>query len=301
MVNKKRTKIVIMALILMTLLPASWILSKEPVFSYITLENVSRFNEDRVAFQHVEHFYNPLVDNSIEVLLIIKKSKMYLMKDGFDDTGSIKEKRLMLGMEATLIDDEALWKNKLNGKPDYIKITDRRVEIMTNRNEEFVSKNFGKFYSTVRDSFIKRHVAVFRQLMRNRRESGLYVMRKPLPKPVQVGLDTSKMPTKYITSARAKTIDEKIYYCEDADGDGITETFTVQLPDGFDWGFKSGPNMIFIYKNKTKEIETLIGKLTNEAYFGTSEEERTILESFPKEQDIVDMIEDIVPDEKFYK
>jgi hypothetical protein len=283
-------------------LPITWLFAKDPNFKYIDLLKVSRFNEDRVAFQHVQKFTDPLLDNSLQVLLIIRKSKMYLMKDGYDASKTVKEKRLMMDMELRLIDDEALWENKLNGKPDYIKITDRRVEVMNNLNEDFVSKNFGPFYTKVRDSFIKRHVAVFRQLMRNRRESGLYVERRTLPKPFRIGAKpASSYKTKYYISARAKTIDEKIYFCEDADGDGITETFTVTLPDGFDWGYNSGPNMIFIYKNKTKEIEALVGKLANEAFFGTSEEEKTILESFPKEKEIVDMIEDIVPDEKFYK
>ena len=37
-----------------------------------------------------------------------------------------------------------------------------------------------------------------------------------------------------------------VYYAEDADGDGITETFTVESRDGFQWGFKSGPNVVCI-------------------------------------------------------
>jgi hypothetical protein len=99
----------------------------------------------------------------------------------------------------------------------------------------------------------------------------------------------------------AKTIDDTKYYCEDADGDGVTETFTVTRPDGFDWGYQSGPNIIFIYKNSEKDIETLIGKLAYESLYGSVEEERDIIKSFPKQDEVVDFIQKLVPDEKFVK
>ncbi|HPB81516.1 MAG TPA: hypothetical protein PK200_05700, partial [Spirochaetota bacterium] len=68
-----------------------------------------------------------------------------------------------------------------------------------------------------------------------------------------------------------------------ADGDGITETLTVNINDGFHWGFKSGPNIIFIYQNKDPEIQKLIGNLTKDAYFGTEEEQTTLKKSMSKE------------------
>ncbi|MBN2401554.1 MAG: hypothetical protein JXN64_04070, partial [Spirochaetes bacterium] len=75
---------------------------------------------------------------------------------------------------------------------------------------------------------------------------------------------------------------------EDSDGDEITETFYVVYDDGFNWGFKSGPNILFIYNNRDEEIKQLMGKLCYEAYYGTPEEESLILKNFPKETDIID-------------
>jgi len=56
--------------------------------------------------------------------------------------------------------------------------------------------------------------------------------------------------------------------------------------------------VIFIYKNKEKDIEKLIGNITKEAYFGTAAEEKNIIETFPKDQDIIDkLVTDAVRDE----
>ena len=86
-----------------------------------------------------------------------------------------------------------------------------------------------------------------------------------------------------------------MYSCEDADGDGVTETFIVNGRDGFDWGYKSGPNLLFIYKNTDKDTETLIGKLANEAVSGSVEDEKEMIETFPKEKDIDDLIKWLTP------
>lgn len=265
-------------------------------FKVIKIEKVSRYNEDRIAYQHIEKDISTRFDNSISCLLIVKDRKMYLFRDGHDEPSNVSTQRLILEMENRLIPD--LWKNKIDNKPDYIRITDRRVEVLKKVNQEFVTNNFGDFFTNVRDKFIKRHVNIFKTLMINRRLSGLFVRRRPLPKKVY---DTG--PTKYYTSVTGKTIDETIYFAEDADGDNITETFTVNIPDGFHWGFKSGANIIFIYNNSQENIKNLIGKLAYDAYYGTPEEGEIIKKQFPKEDEIKEMIDDIyrVVDPNFKK
>jgi len=255
-------------------------------FRIMEIENLSRYNEDRVAYQHVEKDISMAIDNSITCLLIVKDSKIYLFRDGYDSPEDVETQRLILEMENRLIPD--LWKNKIDSKPDYVRITDRRVEMMKNVTQEFVTNNFGEFYTSVRSNFLQKHVNIFKAMMINRRESGLYVERHPLPKKVY-----DDGPTKYFTSVTAKTMDEKIYYAEDGDGDNITETFTVHIPDGFNWGFKSGPNIIFIYSNKQEDVKNIIGKLAYEAYYGSPEEGELIKKEFPDQNQVNEMIDDI--------
>ena len=270
-------------------------------WTYIDLFKISRYDEDRVAFQHVNKFSDPYLDDSVETLLVIRDKKMYLFKDGFDELSEIRQSRLLLDMENKLYSDQEIWKNKMNALPDFVQVTDRRIELMKNFDEKFVNENFGQYYKSVRTALLKRHVAIFRQLMRNRKDSGLIVDRWPVDKPVYIG--AVQEPTKFAFSATAKTTNETVYYCEDADGDGVTETFTVHSADGFNWGYKSGPNIVFIYNcdPKNEEIISIIGKLANESYFGTPEEEKSIIESLPKESEIIEMIDDLVPEQKFYK
>ena len=260
--------------------------SRNLAFKVMNLENISRYDEDRLAYQHVEKDLSVSIDNSVSCLLIVKDKKMYLFKDGYDNEKDVRTQRLILEMENRLIPD--LWKNKIDDKPDFVRITDRRVELLKNINQEFVTNNFGDFYDNVRTKFLQKHVNIFKTLMINRKESGLYVVRKPLPKRVY-----DDGPTKYFTSVTAKTIDETIYYAEDADGDNVTETFTVNLPDGFHWGYKSGANIIFIFNNSQENVKKLIGKLSYEAYFGTPEEEEIIKKGFPAKADVNDMIDDV--------
>jgi hypothetical protein len=260
--------------------------SKDIPFQLIEIEQLSRYNEDRLAYQHTEADLGPIIDNSLSSLLIIKDSKIYLIKDGYDDGYIVQEQRQLLEMENRLIGD--LWVNKIDNKPDYIRVTDRRVEVLKNISQEFVTNNFGEFYTSVRDRFLQKHVNIFKALMINRKESGLFVERTPLPKRAY-----DEGPTKFRTVVTGKTIDEKIYYAEDADGDNITETFSVTIPDGFNWGYKSGANIVFIYKNKQENIKNIIGKLATEAYSGTPEEENIIKNEFPQKDDINDMIDDL--------
>lgn len=260
--------------------------SKNIPFKVIKLEKVSRYNEDRIAYQHIEKNVSMQIDNSLSSLLIVKDRKMYLFKDGHDSTIDVRTQRLILEMENRLIPD--LWKNKIDNKPDFVRITDRRVEVLKNQSQEFVTNSFGDFYTNVREKFIKKHVNIFKTLMINRALSGLFVTRRPLPKKVY-----DNGPTKYYTSVTGKTIDEVIYFAEDADGDNVTETFTVNLPDGFHWGFKSGANIVFIYNNSQENMKKLIGKLSYEAFYGTPEEEKIIKQQFPDKNDINNMIDDI--------
>jgi hypothetical protein len=271
-------------------------LAKAIPFKILDIENVSRYNEDRIAYQRIEKNSSDYVDNSIETLLVIKDRKMYLLKDGFDDPKTVETNRKILEMENKLMTD--LWINKINNKPDFLQTTDRRIEILKKIDEDYVEKNFGEYYRNVRNKFILQHVNTFKGLMVNRKESKLNVIKSPIPKRLA---DADNSETKYYYSVTAKTIDEKVYFAEDSDGDGITETFSVTIPDGFAWGYESGPNILFIYNNnkdpnnkdKNKEIEDMIKDLTKMAYYGTAEEEKFIKENFPNEKTTTEMIDDI--------
>ena len=80
----------------------------------------------------------------------------------------------------------------------------------------------------------------------NRKESGMLISRKPIPEDIFAHDEGNK--TRYSISVTSKTLEGAVYFAEDADGDGITETLTVDLSDGFHWGYKSGPNIILIYR-----------------------------------------------------
>jgi len=275
--------IAILLLVAVAVPPARAYFGRGIDFMPIEVETVSRYNEDRIAYQQIQTAPNLGRDDSVASLLVIKDRKMYLLKDGFDDPRVVRTQQVLLEKESAIVGD--VWVNKINGKPDYIRITDRRIEVMKNFSEDFVAQQFGAFYTSVRNAFLKKHVQVFRQLMTNRAESGLVVERVPLPKPIYVGAPDE--PTKYATYVIGKTIDEKIYYAIDADGDGVTETFTVNIPDGFHWGYKSGPNIILILNNTDEEVKGIIGKLAHEAYYGTPDEEKSIIQTFPKDSDII--------------
>lgn len=257
------------------------LMSREINFQLIDLQNVSRYTEDRIAYQHIELTDrqmkdNPNSDSSLATLLLIKDKKMYLIKDGYDNLNDMKLQRTLLEIEDKASGDLSL--NKISGKPNYVRITERRIEMLKKIDlpgvEEFVSKNFGKFYLNVRNAFLEKHVSIFRQLVIGRKESNLVIERVRLPRRLILGGGDEKF--RYATYVVAKADDEKIYFAEDADADGVTETFTVHIGDGFNWGFGSGPNLVFIYQNTQEDIKKIIGNLTTEALAGTKEEEDVI-------------------------
>lgn len=271
--------------------------SREHLYSDIAIDSVSRYNEDRMAYQQVEYVINPeehqKQDTSLASLLIIKDRKMYLFKDGYDDPQVVEQNRIIREMENRLLQNE-LWVKEVDGKPDYLRITDRRTEILkkiiVSESADNLAQRYADFYQKMRDSFIQKHVGIFKGLMINRKDSDMEVIRKPIPKALNYN-----GPTKYYLSVTAKTKDGVVYYAEDGDGDGITETFSVELPDGFHWGYKSGPNIIFILKNKQENIKGMIGTLTKDAYEGFPEEEKIINKQFDQlDKEIPALMDDLI-------
>jgi hypothetical protein len=285
------------ALILTIIMITASAFSRDLSYKIITIDDVSRYDEDRIAYQQIENIIDPeehqTQDTSIGALLIIRDKKMYLFKDGYDDPKIVEQNRVIREMESRLIMN-TLWEREIDGKPDYVRITDRRQEIQRKEisfgAQENLDERYANFYAKTRDSFIKRHTEIFKGLLVNRKDSELKVERRPIPKPLNYN-----GPTKYFISVVGKTKNGMIYYAQDADGDGITETFTVNLPDGFHWGYKSGPNIIFIYKNKQENIKELIGNFTKFAIEGTPEEDKIIQKQFDQlDVEIPELMDDLI-------
>lgn len=288
MISKEKwTKKYIIASIFIILFSVS-IFSKEYTYLPLNIDKISSYINERVVFQHVEQSKDVSRDNSYEALLIIKDHKMYLIADGYDNIFDVNAREYKASVNKTYSENmsDLLWTNKINGKPDFIQIMDRRNQVIINSNEEFVSTNFGTFYKEFKIKYIKEHVVKYRQILKNRKDSDLIIERKQIPGAAH---------GKNSILVKAKSFDDVVYTCEDADGDGITETFTVHLGDGFHWGYKSGSNMMFIYQNTDKEIENLIGKLSNEAVFGSVEDEKSTIESFPKTKELDDLVKSLIP------
>jgi len=270
--------------------------AKDLSYLEIDISKISRYNEDRITYQQVEYIVDPeqhqSQDTSVATLLIIRDRKMYLFKDGYDDHKIVEENRIIKEMENTLIQNE-LWVRSIDNKPDFLIITDRRREIMkriTTKPTDNISDSYGNYYQKIRDTFINEHIKVFRSIIINRSDSDVEIIRRPNPK--RLGYEGE---TKYYTSVTARSKEGVIYFAEDSDGDGITEAFSVDLPDGFNWGYKSGPNIIFIYKNSQENIKAMIKDLAREALEGTSEEENIINKEFTTlESDTMKLINDLV-------
>jgi len=308
---KKYKSCVILFFFILLFSSASDLFSKERVFSIINPDKISRYTEDRIVFQRVEKRKDTTKDdfiennsitedNSVENLLIIRDRKTHFIVDGYDSISDIQTNKIIKDAQNKYLEDNDFWLNKINGKPDYIRIIYRRSDLMVNANEEFVTTNFGQFYKSVRDRFIKLHVDKFKQLLRNRGESKLAIDKHVLSYKVNPE-NSNDIQEKFFISAKAKANDGTVYYCEDADGDGITETFTATRDDGFDWGINSGPNLLSIMGNTDKDIETFIGKLSNESVHGTVEEEKKMFQQFPTEKDVINLMDQVTPMDQFYE
>ncbi len=287
------------------------LLSKGKAFSILDPDKISKYNEDRIVYQRIEKkkditkddfIENNSItkDNSVENILIIKDRKMHFIVDGYDLLTDVQRTKIIQDTVKKYIENNDFWVNKINGKPDFIRVIYRRSNIIVNSNEEFVTTKFGDFYKSVRDRFIKMHVDKFRQLLRNRTESGLMVDKRLLSYKINPE-NSNDIKQKFYISVKAKSNDGTVYFCEDADGDGITETFTASRDDGFDWGLDSGPNLLCIMHNSDKIVENFIGKLANESAYGTIEEETKMLQQFPSEKDVLNLMDQVTPTDKFYE
>ncbi|MBN2158868.1 MAG: hypothetical protein JW807_05690 [Spirochaetes bacterium] len=285
------------------LLPAAALYSKEPDFTTVAIKKLNRYDEDRLFYQQYEksheEFSDESRDNSFATLMLIKDKKVYLFQDGYDNPELVKYNRFVLEKGNQNIPD--MWQNKIDGLPDYVVITNRRIEVQKNTTKEWVSANYKDFYTSVRDKLLRKHVAIFMSLIVNRLDSEINVSRKRIPRKIYEGDEP-----KFSTSVSARTPDGgTVYYAEDANGDGITETFTAHSSDGFQWGYKSGPNLVCIVNNTQKDIENIIGRLTNFGYYGSADEEQVIKKTFPTNADLNYMINDIyridLETEKFLK
>lgn len=308
--NKNKSCTIVILFILFFLI-TSGLLGKDKEYLILDPDKITRYNEDRIVYQRIEkrkditkddfvENYTITNDNSVENLLIIKDRKMHFIVDGYDLVSDVKRTKMIKDSVNKYVENNDFWLNKINGKPDFVRVIYRRSNLMLNSNEEFVTTNFGAFYKSVRDRYIKLHVDKFRQLLRNRGESGLIINKYLLSYYVNPE-NSNDIKQKFFLSAKAKSNDGTVYYCEDADGDGITETFTATRNDGFDWGLGSGPNLLNIMGNSDKDIETLIGKLANQSLNGTVEEEKKMFQQFPTEKDVMDLMEQVTPPDIFYE
>lgn len=309
MMRNKSTMAVILFMMFFSI--TSDLFSKVKEFSTLDPDKITRYSEDRIVYQRIEtkkditkddfvENYSITKDNSVENLLIIKERKVHFIIDGYDKISDVQRTKIIKDSVNKYVEDNDFWVNKINGKPDFIRVIYRRQDLMMNANEEFVTTNFGPFYKSVRDRFIKMHVDKFRQLLRNRTESGVTSEKRLLSYKVNPE-NSSDIKQKFFISAKAKSNDGTVYYCEDADGDGITETFSATRNDGFDWGIDSGPNLLSIMGNTDKDLETFIGKLANESVNGTVEEEKKMFQQFPTEKDVLNLMDQITPPDVFYE
>jgi hypothetical protein len=265
--------------------------SKAVEFKTIDVIELNRYYEDRIAYQQFEkqedQFHLDNEDTSIAVLMIIKDKKIYLFKDGYDDEKQVRNKMILYSNSRQL--NPVLWENRITGTPNYLLVTDRKIELQKSVSKEWITNNYKDFYIRIRDEFLKKHVAIFYSLLIDRMNTDMKVTRRELYKRAN---ETG--PAKYATSVVAITKDGgTVYYAEDSDGDGITETFTVNTSDGFSWGYKVGPNVVNIINNTQKDIEKMIGKIASYAYYGSPEEEQIIKKTFPTQDKISAMINDL--------
>ncbi len=265
--------------------------SKDLSFLFLDIKKLSSYDTDRIAFQQFEKTPDALnpdkLDNSLALLMIIRDKRVYIIQDGYDNPEQVYFNKITLDQGNKMIPN--IWMNLIDGKPDYVMVTDRRIEVQRNTDKDWVAKNYSELYTSVRDKFLKKHMTIFLSLIVNRRESEMNVTRKLLPRRTY---DSPEPRFAIFVSARTND-GGTVYYAEDADGDGVTETFTVNCSDGFQWGYKSGPNIICIEKNTQKDIQQMIGRITNLAYYGSQEEAEIIKKSLPTPDKLNSMIDSL--------
>ncbi len=251
--------------------------SAEIQYTEIDPEQISRYNEDRIVYQQIETEVSHFRDNSYAALLIIRDSKSCLIMDGYDSPDHVNDLYVQEQRQRVMPGD--LWQNKIDGDPDFMIMSDRRKELIRSSSADFVKSGYGELYSTVRTSFLKRHVARFKTLILKKEENTVLITRTEIPRDINDSSDQ-----KYKTTVKAKGDDDVLYYAEDADGDGITETFTATISDGFNWGYNSGPNIINITCNSRDDIKALIGDIAMEAYNGSPEYIEMLNRAFDQEK-----------------
>jgi hypothetical protein len=285
------SKLTVIIYALFMLFPLSNLYSKNLEFKIIDITDLNRYDENRIAYQQYEKPYNQFQvdteDNSIAALMIIRNKKIYLFEDGYDDPSVIRKKALMYANGNVLSPD--LWVNKISGKPNFFMVTNRKIELLKNTSPDWIAANYNGFYANIRNEFLRKHVAIFVSLLIDRNDTDMTIVRSELPKKI-----SDQGPAKFSIAVSAHTKDGgAVYYAEDRDGDGITETFTVNTTDGFVWGSKSGANTINIINNRQKDIESIIGKIASMAYYGSPIEEQLVKKTFPTQDRVTEMINDL--------
>lgn len=259
-------------------------------FTPLNIENLPR-GGDRIVYQHIEKIFSRLADDSFASIVIIKDGRAYLITDGYDDT--LEAKKRLEEERQNRAEPTDLWPNKIDGAPDFICITSENGDVLRNTSKDFTDANYGTLFKETRNAFIKRHVAAFKALLFNKRDNSVIINNTPIPQKIN---DTA--PTKYKSFVKAKAIDGTIYFAQDEDGDGVTETFTANLSDGFSWGYNCGPNIINIVGNSQDDIKALIGTIVADAQSGSEAEQKLIKERVPtdKLKSVVDDVYRISPE-----
>jgi hypothetical protein len=248
---------------------------------------VSTYKADRVVYQHVEQNFTKFYDDSFACLLIIKDNKMFFFEDGYDDR--TVEMNKFVGAEAVgLLIENELWPNKISGKLNHVIVTDRRMKVLEGFDSEKIESRFGAEYKEARDQLIKQHVQIFYSMLLQPGESEIALTRKPIPRQF---FDDD--PIRFFSSAAVKTKNGRVYYAADTNGDGVTDTFTVKEPDGFHWGFKSGPNLICILNNSQEDIKAMIGNLVVDATNGPEEFWNRAKKNFIQTDKIEEFVDDL--------
>ncbi len=159
---RRPTATTTLLVLIITVLCPGLLLARSKNFTLIDIQKLNRYDEDRILYQHFEKPYNEFSpdakDNSIAALMVIKDKNVYLFKDGYDDTDAVMRNRLVHDRGNQFLPD--LWPNKIEGVPNFVMITDRKIELQKNTTKEFVANNYKDFYVDVRNRFLKKHAAI---------------------------------------------------------------------------------------------------------------------------------------------